>query len=500
MENGVRVRYAPSPTGLQHIGSIRTALFNYLYARSQGGRFLLRIEDTDRARSASEFEQDLYRQLAWLGLSWDEGPDVGGPAGPYRQSERGALYREALQRLVEQGDAYPCYCSPEELAEERRLALAQGRAPRYSGRCRAPQERAKLRLEGRSPVYRLRVPQGRDLTFDDLIRRQVRMGSNDLGDFAIYTARNEALEGGRALYNLAATVDDYSMGITHVLRGEEHLPNTPRQLLLYAALGCAPPRFGHLPLILTPEGAKMSKRLNDTSIAHYAGEGYLPQAIVAYVATLGWAPGPEPERLGLEELAARFDLRRVSANPSIFDAQRMIWFNKRAMQRADRGSVVEMVRPRLVAAYGRWQAAEGTAYDAEAWLALLVGAAQEEAATLAEIVRLCAFALSEGPPQPGGEAAETLRDPQAGPVLTRALATLDAGDLASPEAAGEYLRGLRHYWRDAAGLRGRQVMFPLRAALTGSLTGPCLGLVLSLLGVARCKQRIEEALSWIAAA
>jgi glutamyl-tRNA synthetase len=511
VDDGVRVRYAPSPTGQQHIGSIRTALFNYLYARNRGGRFILRIEDTDRARSAPEFEQDLYRQLAWLGLAWDEGPDIGGPAGHYRQSERGALYREALQRLVAQGDAYPCYCSPEELAQERRLALAQGRPPRYSGRCRAPEERDKRRLPGRSPVYRLRVPQGRDLSFDDLIRHRVSTSSDDLGDFAIYTAQNERLEGGRALYNLAATVDDHAMGITHVLRGEEHLSNTPRQLLLYAALGYTPPRFGHLSLILTPEGAKMSKRLGDTDdgyaymrlpsyIAYYAAEGYLPRAIVAYVATLGWAPGRDPERLGLDELAQRFDLRRLSANPSVFDAQRMIWFSKRALQRAPRDEIVELVRPRLLAAYGRWQAAEGTAHDAETWLALLVGAAQEEAATLAEIVALGAFCLAQERPALTGKAREELQEPAAAQVLAHAWENLDAAALATPESANAHLRALRHHWRDTAGLRGRQVMFPIRIALTGSLVGPCLGIVTSLLGPDRCRQRIQETLTWLTAA
>ncbi len=500
MDHGVRVRYAPSPTGQQHIGSVRTALFNYLYARKHGGRFVLRIEDTDAPRSAPEFEQDLYRQLAWLGLAWDEGPDIGGIAGPYRQSERGHLYKEALLRLVAQGDAYPCYCSPKELAEERQRALAEGRPPRYSGHCREPERRAARRLPGRSPVYRLRVPEGLHLSFDDLIRRQVAASSDDLGDFAIYTAQNEELEGGRALYNLAVTVDDHEMGITHVLRGEEHLSNTPRQMLLYRALGYDPPRFGHLSLILTPEGAKMSKRSGDTSIAHYAEEGYLPEAILAYVATLGWAPGRNAERMTLEELVRRFDLRRLSSNPSTFDPQRLLSFNKRWLQHADRRTIVELARPRLLSAYGRWEAAEGTSHDAETWLALLVGAAQEEAATLAELVALSAFALAEARPALTDEAREALQGPATVPVLAHALEMLDAQALASPEAANARLTGLRHHWRDTAGLRGRQVMFPLRAALTGSLTGPCLGIVTSLLGPSRCRQRIEETLAWLTTA
>jgi nondiscriminating glutamyl-tRNA synthetase len=493
----VRVRYAPSPTGQQHIGGIRTALFNYLYARQQGGRLILRIEDTDRARSTPAFEQDLMQQLGWLGLAWDEGPDIGGSCGPYRQSERGALYREALQRLLAQGAAYPCYCSPEELAEERRQARAQGRPPRYSGHCREPERRAARRLPGRSPLYRLRVPEGRDLVFDDLIRRRVGMRSDDLGDFAIYTAQDETLQGGRALYNLAVVVDDHAMAITHVLRGEEHLPNTPRQLLLYEALGYAPPRFGHLSLILTPQGDKMSKRAKDISIAQLAEQGYLPEAILAYVATLGWASGAHPERLALADLSRRFDLERLSANPSVFDPERLRWFNKRWLRQADQRTLIEQLRPRLVAVYGRWEAAEDTAHDAEEWLSLLVGAAQEEAATLSEIVALAAFALAAERPDLTGEAQEALAVPIAAQVLSHAAERLDAEALATPELANARLRELRHHWRDAAGLRGRLVMFPLRAALTGSLTGPCLGIVTSLLGSDRCRQRIAEAVEWL---
>ncbi len=495
MNSSVRVRYAPSPTGQQHMGGLRTALFNYLYARQQGGRFILRIEDTDRARSSSALEGDLYQQLRWLGLSWDEGPDVGGPCGPYRQSERGALYREALECLVAQGNAYPCYCSAEELAEERRLAQAQGRPPRYSGHCRAPDRRAARRLPGRSPVYRLRVPEGREIVFDDLVRGRVSVRSDDLGDFAIYIAQDETFQGGRALYPLAVTVDDHAMGITHVLRGEEHLPNTPRQLLLYEALGYTPPRFGHLSLLLTPEGAKMSKRSGALSIAQLAAEGYLPEGVLAYLATLGWAPGRNPERLSLEELVQRFDLRRLSANPSGFDAERLRAFAKAALRRADPEAIMMLLRPRLVAAYGRWEAAEGTAHRPETWLALLSGAAQEEAATLNEMVALGVFALAESPSPLSEEARAALQEPCVPQVLAHALGTLDAEALATPEAANARLRELRHHWRDTAGLRGRQVMFPLRAALTGSLVGPCLGIVTSLLGLARCRQRIEEALT-----
>jgi len=491
----VRVRYAPSPTGKQHIGSVRTALFNWLYARNEGGRFILRVEDTDPVRSRPDYEQDLFGQLSWLGLTWDEGPDIGGPYGPYRSSERQLLYREAMQVLVERGLVYPCYCSPDELAEQRRQALASGKPPRYNGHCRDPQARESLRRLGRSPIFRFRVPEGQQIVLTDLIRREITYSSDDLGDFAIYRAADEQLRDGRAFYNLAVVVDDHAMAISHVLRGEEHLSNTPRQLLLYQALGYRPPRFGHLSLILTPDGAKMSKRFGDTSIEYYVREGYLPEALLAYVATLGWAPGRHPERNTIGDLIRLFDLRHVSASPAIFDPQRLTWFNQRALQRADAARISELVRPRLVAVYGRWHAAEGTAHAPEAWFALLVGAAREEATTLQDMVSLSAFALAPERPELAPDALEALQSPAAGRVLIEFLARLAPEHLETPERANAWLTDLRHALRDSDGLQGRQVMFPIRAALTGSLRGPCLGVVTCLLGAARCRDRAQEALS-----
>lgn len=492
MGEPVRVRYAPSPTGKQHIGSVRTALFNYLHARKQDGRFILRVEDTYPERSQRQFEQDLFGQLKWLGLNWDEGPDIGGDYGPYRQSERQHLYRQAMERLIDMDAVYPCYCSPEELAEQRRVALASGKPPRYNGHCRNPEARERLRRLGRSPVYRFRVPEGRQITFTDMIRREVTYASNDLGDFAIYRAADETLAEGRAFYNLAVVVDDHAMGITDVLRGEEHLSNTPRQLLLYEALGYGAPRFGHISLILSSDGSKMSKRHGDTSIEHYAREGYLPEAILAYAATLGWAPGRNAERNTLDDLVRLFDVRRLSANPSTFDAARLEWFNQKQLQRADRGHIADLLRPRLEEAYGRWEAAEGTAHAPEHWYSLLVGAAQEEATTLSDMVVLCAFALAPHPPDTTEEAQQALAEPQAARALSAFLDGLTAAAISTPEAANAWLTELRHALRDSDGLRGRQVMFPIRAALTGSLRGPCLGVVTSLLGEQRCRQRAQE--------
>ena len=490
----VRVRYAPSPTGEQHIGGVRTALFNYLHARKMGGRFILRVEDTDTTRSELRFEQSLYRDLAWLGLEWDEGPDCGGPFGPYRQSERGELYRAAVKHLLDTDQAYFCYCTPDELRAEREAATAQGRPPRYSGRCRSEAVRRELAQAGRRPVVRFRVPSGLTITFDDMISGSQSFASDDLGDFVIYHDTDRELSTGRALYNLAVVVDDHAMGINCILRGAEHASNTPRQILLYQALGYALPEYGHMSLILTTNGDKMSKRFGDTSITHYREAGYLPEALLAYMATLGWAPGKQTDTLTLEELVTRFSVRRLSASPSVFDPARLESVNKHYLRAADTARIGELLRPRLVAAYGRWEQAAGTAYGAEEWYHLLVRACQDEATTLGEIVKLSAFALQDQLGPLTEDARQALLDPAAHHVLAYCIANMPADVLASSERAAEFFKELRHHFRDQDGLRGQQVMFPVRAALTGSLVGPCLGIVATLLGVDRCRARLESAL------
>jgi glutamyl-tRNA synthetase len=496
----VRVRYAPSPTGEQHIGGVRTALFNYLFARSAGGRFILRVEDTDVERSDPRYERGLYRDLRWLGLLWDEGPDMGGPYGPYRQSERDDLYRAAAGRLLDAGQAYLCYCSPDELRAEREQALAEGRPPRYGGRCRIAEVRDALARQGRAPVVRYAVPRDTTITVNDLVRGEISFSSDDLGDYAIYRAADEQLSHGQALYNLAAVVDDHAMGITHVLRGEEHLPNTPRQMLLYGALGYEAlgyeaPAYGHLSLILSPDGAKMSKRLGDTSIDHYRQEGYLPEALLAYIATLGWAPGEDAERLSLDELVDRFDVARLSANPSVYDARRLERTNRKRLQNEEVARLGELLRPRLEAAYGRWENSADTAHSAESWYHILVDAVREEAATLNEMVSISEFALVSRVADRTPEAGNALADEWAPAVMRYCRDMLTDEALRTPLTANEFFRQVRHHFRDSAGIRGRLVMFPLRAALTGTLKGPCLGVVGSLLGAGRCIQRLEDALS-----
>jgi glutamyl-tRNA synthetase len=303
----VRVRFAPSPTGHLHIGSARTALFNYLFARHAKGSFILRIEDTDRERSADMFEKSILDDLSWLGLDWDEGPQADGEYGPYYQSQRQTVYQEAAKRLLSEGKAYYCYCSPEALEEQRRRASAAGKMPKYEGTCfgLAAQDQERLRAEGKKPTVRFHVPPG-TIELNDLLHGRVSFASDVIGDFIILRSD------GTASFNFAVVVDDALMKITHVIRGEDHLPNTPRHVLLCQALGYSLPVYVHHPLVMGKDGGKLSKRHGATSISEYRKTGYLPEAIANYLALLGWSSESEREIFELEELVGEFKLERLS--------------------------------------------------------------------------------------------------------------------------------------------------------------------------------------------
>ncbi|MGH2356670.1 MAG: glutamate--tRNA ligase, partial [Candidatus Limnocylindria bacterium] len=323
----LRVRMAPSPTGPLHIGTARTSLYNFLFARHEGGTYVLRIEDTDAARSSIEFERDLIDNLHWLGIAWDEGPQVAGgenigPYAPYRQSQRMELYAAEAQRLTEAGRAYRCWCTPEELEVVRRQQEARKEAPRYNRRCLnlTDAERAAFEAEGRTSVLRFKV-EPEVIRFDDLIRGEVEFDNALLGDFVIVRAD------GVPLYHFTVVVDDEAMQVSHVVRGEDHLSNTPKHIGLIRALGYAEPRFGHIPLILMPDRSKMSKRKAQTAINAFREQGYLPEAMVNFLAFLGWSPGTEEEIFSLDELGARFELAKVHKGGAVFDADRLDYLN-----------------------------------------------------------------------------------------------------------------------------------------------------------------------------
>ena len=341
-----RVRIAPSPTGPLHIGTARTALFNYLYARHTGGTFILRLEDTDQARSSIAYEKDILDGLHWLGLRWDEGPEVAGegargPHAPYRQMERLPSYAAAAARLLAADMAYPCYCTPEELDADRKAKEAAKLPPRYVGRCAAltVEERAARESEGRRGALRFRVGTG-VVGFDDIVRGHVEFDVSNLGgDFAI--VRGD----GTPLYHFTVVVDDATMQMTQVIRGEDHLSNTPKHILLFQALGYPVPQFAHLPLILNPDRTKMSKRKSQTAISDYIAQGFIREALVNYLALLGWATGTEEEVLSIDEIVERFKLETVHKGGAVFDRERLEWLNGQWIRRLDPDDLVDRLRP-----------------------------------------------------------------------------------------------------------------------------------------------------------
>lgn len=345
-----RCRIAPSPTGPLHIGTARTALFNYLFARQTGGTFVLRLEDTDQARSSVEFERDILDGLHWLGLDWDEGPEVAGlPArgafGPYRQSERGDRYAAALERLLAEDKAYPCFCTAEELAVDRKARQEAKLDSAYVGRCATltEAERAERRAEGRAAVIRFRIGEG-TVEFDDLVRGHVSIETTVLGGDLVI-ARSD----GSPLYHFVVVVDDIAMEISHVIRGEDHLSNTPKHVLLFEALGATPPVFAHLPLILNPDRSKMSKRKSQTAMDDYRAQGYIPEAFVNHLALLGWSSGDDEDVFSLKELEGRFDLSRVQPSGAIFDVERLDWLNGQWIRRIPEEELIDRALPFLVA-------------------------------------------------------------------------------------------------------------------------------------------------------
>src|SRR5437762_3978201 len=314
----VRVRFAPSPTGYLHVGGARTALYNYLFARANGGTFVLRIEDTDAARSTDESVTAILDSMRWLGLTWDEGPDIGGPHAPYFQSQRGELYRRHADRLIAAGHAYPCYCTLEELEARRAGMLERGEAPRYDGRCRglSAADRAARAAEGRASAIRFALDPVGESAWDDLVRGRVAFQNEVLDDFVLL--RSDGLP----TYNFACVVDDQLMQISDVIRGDDHISNTPRQLLIYTAFGWTPPRFAHVPMILGEDGTRLSKRHGATSVAAYRDLGYLPEALDNFLALLGWSYDGKTELFTLDELVQKFRIERVGANPAVFNHEK----------------------------------------------------------------------------------------------------------------------------------------------------------------------------------
>lgn len=491
----MRLRFAPSPTGQLHVGNARTALFNWLLARANGGTFILRIEDTDRERSTQASERAILDDLRWLGLTWDEGPEAAGAVGPYRQSERLATYRAWAERLGKADRAYYCFCTPAEIEAERQAALAAGAVPRYSGKCRSlsAAEATRRIITGTPAVVRFRVPDVDEFSFDDRVRGTVSVKREMIGDFVLLRAD------GMPAYNFAVVVDDILMGITHVIRGEDHVPNTPRQLMLYEAFGAPPPVFAHLSLVLGPDHAPLSKRHGATSVAEFRARGYLPEALVNYLALLGWSPGDDAELLTLSELARRFRLEDVGKSASVFDLDKLAWVNRHYLRGADPERLVDLAWP-LLRDSGFLRASEPTP-QARAWLRDLVMAGAASVDRLADLpdrfrclVRYdptAAIATPEGAAEFGEGRARAVVQ-----ALTRELASAGPLDRESFRAAVGRVKA-------ASGAKGRELFHPIRVALTGATEGPELDIVVPLIdrgaaladaGVAAmpsCRERAE---------
>lgn len=466
----MRVRFAPSPTGFLHVGNVRTALFNWLLARRHGGTFILRIENTDVGRSTPESEAAILEDLRWLGLTWDEGPAVGGLSGPYRQSERLELYRTHARRLLDAQQAYYCFCAHEQLEVEREAALAAGDQPRYSGRCRTvPPDQARARVaKGEPAAVRFRVPDKGPVSFDDLVRGLVTFHTDVIGDPIILRAD------GFPAYNFAAVVDDGLMGVTDVVRGEDHISNTPRQLLFYDALGLTPPRFGHLAIVLGPDHSPLSKRHGATSVREFREKGYLPEALVNYLALLGWSPGGDEEILPLAELERRFSIEGVGHSAAVFDEEKLAWINRHYLKAADVDRLVTLALPYLERA--GFVRAGSVGEQARPFLALALPIATNSVDRLDQVpARLRQLFVYE----PESAVARADIRAELVPPPARAVIEALADDLAeTPRLIDrETFRAAAERVKQRTGQKAKALFHPIRLALTAESEGPELDLL-----------------------
>jgi glutamyl-tRNA synthetase len=471
----VRCRLAPAPTGYLHVGNARTALFNWLFARHHGGTFVLRIEDTDRKRSTEEAIAIVLDSLRWLGMDWDEGPEVEGPYAPYRQTARLQVYQEASQKFLTGGRAYYCYCTPEELEDRRRAALKRGETPGYDGRCKnlSEAERKAFEAEGRPRAIRFAMP-GTDITVRDLIRGDTRFPASDLRDFVIMRSD------GTPTYLLAAAVDDVAMKMTHVIRGEDLLPSTPRQLEIIHALGAAPPAYAHLPLIVGPDHQPLSKRHGAVAVEWFKEQGLLPEALLNYLALLGWSYDETTTFMSREELAERFDLSRVSRNPAAFDKQKLEWMNGHYIREASDGRLGELLSESLFA--------EGLPADFDVVTAA-VPLVRERMRTINEGAAMLRFLFVED--LKPDDKAQNVLGPDRAELLGEARTRLQT----VKEWTTEEIKRVLELMAEDLGMSKKQAFQPIRAAVTGAVVSPPLHESIALLGRERTLARLQAAVA-----
>ncbi len=474
----VRTRIAPAPTGRCHVGMARTALFNFLFARKQGGTFLMRVEDTDAARSRKEFEQDICDGLRWLGMNWDEGPDIGGGYGPYRQSERKEIYRTYLRKLVEADHVYPCFCTPAELAAERDRQLKLRLPPRYTGKCAqlSKQEQEAAKAQGKTFSMRFRMPE-KKIAFDDMIRGRVEFDGADIGDFVVVRPN------GDFIFHLSNVVDDIEMKITHVIRGEDHISNTPKHIALAEAMGATPPRYGHIPLILNPDRSKMSKRKDPTSVSMYRQRGYLPEAMVNFLALIGWSPGTEREVFSLDELIEAFSIESVNLAGAIFDIEKLNWLNGCYIRNLPPEKLQERLSPYLPGADPNY-------------LRQIIPLIQERLKRLDEASALTDFFFRDELEYDSALLVGKKHSPdESKGALQEVLARLSDMPEFSVEALETALRRLV----EELGWSTGPLFMMIRVAVTGSTATPPLFQTMSVLGKERCLARIRRAIEKLSA-
>lgn len=461
----VRVRFAPSPSGSLHIGNVRTALFNWLFARKNNGKFILRIEDTDIERTYEEAYIGILEDLSWLGLDWDE--------GPYRQSERLEIYRSYAKKFLEMGQAYKCFCTPEELEKEKEEAIREGRPPRYSGKCArlTAKEIESLEKEGRPYSVRFRIPPDIHFTVDDMVRGRVNFDVNAItGDFIILRSD------GMPTYNFAVVIDDYLMNITHVIRGEDHLSNTPRQLLIYKAIGIEPPRFAHLSMIVGSDHSKLSKREGSFSVKDLKNQGFLPEGVINYLALLGWSPKGE-EIKTKEELIKEFSIEDVSPSPAAYDETKLRWINRQHILRMDTERLLDYAEPFL---------GEFNKYPKD-WLGEAILSIREYTTTLRDIPeQLEKYYIKEG------DMTRYIEEIRNGKNAIEVFLNLlkKSNDLSSIDKIFKEAISI-------SGLKGRKFYHPVRVAITGYDSGPELVELIPILGKEKCIERLESALKYV---
>ncbi|MFH1684189.1 MAG: glutamate--tRNA ligase [Candidatus Margulisiibacteriota bacterium] len=472
----IRVRFAPSPTGALHIGGARTALFNWLFARNQGGKFILRIEDTDRERSTIEANRAIFHGLEWLGLDWDEGPNIGGPFGPYYQTKRLEIHQKHVDQLVKEGKAYYCFCTPEELDKKRKEAAARKEAPRYDGKCRKlSEEEIKAELaSGKRKVVRFMLPPIGDTVVEDLVRGKVVFKNELLDDFVIMKSD------GFPTYNFACVVDDHLMEITHVIRGDDHLSNTPRQILLYQAFGWKLPKFAHLPMILGKDKARLSKRHGATSVIDYSDVGYLPEAMLNYIAKLGWGHGNQ-EIFSRQELIEKFSLKEVNKSSGIFDTDKLNWLNGKYIREILPERLVDLCEPLLIEAYGN--------HDVE-YIKKVVLAFHDRLILIPDIVPLSKYFFSDDFEYDPKGAQKHFKTEHAKKILETLKERLAAAEPFTKENIEPVFKELAA----EMGVKLGVVIHPCRLALTGTLQSPPMYDVVEILGKTEVERRLSKAL------